>query len=636
MCGIAAIWKQDSNNNKESILKAAKSMHHRGPNGIGVWINDDIGISLGHSRLSINDIEGGKQPMISSNNEIVIVVNGEFYDHREIRKSFLEEGYIFQSKSDSEIIIPLYMKYGTNCLKHLHGEFAFILFDLRNNTIFAARDRFGIKPLFYTIYKKGLYIASECKAFYSIGIPFYWSINGIYSCEIYMHSEDHSIFDNIKSIKPGHYILYNSINFEETCYWDVNYNRSKLNDISTQDIKNELRIKLVKSISRRLDTDSPVACYLSGGIDSSLITKLVSSIIGSNSKLETFTLSFDDPVYDEKNLANILVTQTNNITSNIINITNNLITDNFIDTVWSCENPIFNCASVAKYVLSNEVKNRGFKVVLTGEGADEVFGGYFSFREDVLTNTKSDIINSLKNNDQVSNGIYFTDTNILDTDISKFNKFIKKLIGYTPSQLKNAISRAYLFSDFKTDMFNLNDFLLFIKKYFMNSNKIKALNNLEILNKSLYIWQKSIFPYITLLQLGDRVEMANSIEARLPFLDVDVVEYTEIIPTHMKINGEIEKYILREVGRDILPDAIWKKRKHPFLSPCLIKKGESLYNLFGDYINSNLLRENPLYDTKKVREKFDSISKSNNNSAVESIFLHIVSTLIIQEKFRIN
>ena len=641
MCGITGVWTENQPITKEFMFSSVKSLLHRGPDAQSIWINNYKNIGLGHARLSINDINGGRQPIISEDGKIILVINGELYNYKKIRSDLIKQEYKFKTHSDSEIIIPLYQKHSTDCLRFLNGEFAFILIDLEKNILFAARDRFGVKPLFYTFYKNNFYIASECKSLFDMGVPCNWDKTGIISSEIYLYYQDYSIFNKIKSIKPGHYIIFKPTKLVTKCYWDINYNTSEVTTYNTEDSVSQFKQKLHKAVTLRLDTDASVACYLSGGIDSSAIVALASLQYNSYKKLDTFTIAFEDPVYDESNLAKQVANHLG-VISNIVFINQKMLADNFAKTVWHCESPLFNCSSVAKYILSQTVKKYGYKVVLTGEGADEILAGYLPFREDILTSKKDFLtLKTLYDSNNMSKGIYFNNEERVSKNKSNFKNLefiILNKLGYVPTQLKNSINKAILFSDFHLDRAQTNKQLnLFIKNFIFNIFP-KHNNNIDQLNKSLYLWQKSIFPYVTLLQLGDRVEMANSIEARLPFLDLEVVEFTSKLPISMKINNMTEKYILREVCKDLVPVEVYNKSKHPFLAPSMISKNTPIGDLIHDYFNSDLLKENPFYDQKKVLKIFNRVIEGSENNKIiyESIFFHILSVLMIQEKFSIT
>ena len=371
MCGIFGYINPLKALTKEELLKVIKTLLHRGPEEQGIWQSDDATVGLCHTRLAIIDLCGGHQPLVSQDESIHAVVNGEFYEYEKIREELIAKGYAFRTHTDSEILIALYQEYGTNCLFHLRGEFAFILWDENKKQLFAARDRFGIKPLFYTKYNGGLYLASEIKALLKLGIPAIWNVDAVLAMMYLVFPQDSTIFKDIYAIKPGYFLIAkdSDVTFEK--YWDLNL--AKTSELPTEYNEAEyikiFRKKLEDAVKIRLKADVPVGCYLSGGLDSSAIFALASQI--HHKPVKAFSIAFDNPLFDESKFAKEMAQHIGS-EYHEVRITQKDMAENFSDTIWHTEYPFLNAHVVAEYLLSKLVSEAKFKVVLTGEGADEL------------------------------------------------------------------------------------------------------------------------------------------------------------------------------------------------------------------------------------------------------------------------
>src|SRR5215472_6922745 len=270
MCGIAAIFSPHRRVVPGAIERATRSLYHRGPDGQRHWISADGRVALGHARLSIIDLTTGDQPIASEDERIRIVVNGEFYGYEAIQRELEDLGHRLRTRSDSEIALHLYEELGTQCLHRLRGEFAFVLWDETNRTIFAARDRFGIKPLFYAFHDDTLYLASEAKALFAAGVPANWDAESVYHCVEYGGHQVRTLFDGVFQVPPGHYLIATDKHIQLHRYWDFDYpvvdRAASLR--SDADYAAEFRQSLEEAVRLRLRADVPVGCYLSGGLDS--------------------------------------------------------------------------------------------------------------------------------------------------------------------------------------------------------------------------------------------------------------------------------------------------------------------------------------------------------------------------------
>ena len=626
MCGIVTISLRNEHVNPLELKKSLDKLNHRGPDEKNYWISKNKKVGLGHARLSIVGLNNGRQPICSEKHGIYAVVNGEFYDYKDIKRHYQKQGYNFYTDTDSEIIIPLYIDYGEKLFSKLNGEFSFIIWDGRDNTILAARDRFGVKPLFYSYTNGNFYGASEVKALLPFGIKAEWNDYALECIFKGVPSQNLSCFQGIKQIKPGHYLMISETGLKEEKYWDFEpSNAPKVCD--KQEYVSQFREKLSRSVKRRLVADVPVGVYLSGGIDSSAILAL-SSQYASN--LRAFNISFEDPKVDEGGFARSVASHLG-VELSSIKVTQKDIADNFSNVIYHRESLVFQANGVAKYLLSKHAHEAGFKVILTGEGADEILDGYPPIKEDLAyylyDKGKKSLLKKLKENGMISQGKYDTENLVR----------IKNTLGFLPSYWKlstdigNAIEKCY--SDhFKENVRQYNPMQDFIDLNFLEDIKRR-----HPVNVSSYIFSKTFFPELVLSYLGDRVEMAHSIEGRLPFLDTDLVEFSLRLPSDLKIKGSKEKYILYEAAKDLVPRSIYNRGKHAIRAPSINVDTRDniitpLEELMLDVFHSSDFKDLYFLDQARTIKLFNEMKKTDSStrmlyecalySALSAYFLH--------------
>src|SRR5918995_366020 len=381
MCGIFAAMTHRGLA-PERRDAALRSLQHRGPDGSGSWTSRDGRWTLGHTRLSIIGLNNGEQPMTSPDGAVHLVVNGEFYGYREIRDRLRASGYRFSTESDSEIALHLYDERGMQAASELRGEFAVIIADERRQAMIAIRDRFGIKPLYYAVVNGDVFFASEIKALLALGVPAAWDLEGAIGGMGRSHEKTE--FAGISTVPPGCYAIAKDGDVRIYPYWDWEIptaEQMRADTRSEDEIVDEFREVLRDAVRQRLVADVEVASYLSGGIDSCAVLGLAQQEMAR--PIRAFTLTFDNALYDEASIAEAQAKHVG-ATYNPIPITGREIADAYPDAVWHCETQMFNGHGVAKYLLSRAVREAGIKVVFTGEGADEVLGGYPYFRADAV------------------------------------------------------------------------------------------------------------------------------------------------------------------------------------------------------------------------------------------------------------
>ncbi|WP_016957092.1 asparagine synthase (glutamine-hydrolyzing) [Catenovulum agarivorans] len=625
MCGILAIYSFDGQTDENALIKGIKSLWHRGPDNQNIWLNEHQTVGLAHARLSIIDLHTGQQPISNQAENCHLIANGEFYDYEHIRSQLQKQGHFFKTASDSEIALHLYKQYGVNGLKQLRGEFAFCIWDEVNQQLFAARDRFGINPLYYAEYQGKLYIASEIKALLAAGIPAKWDKNSYLSRGFLYRSE--SLFAGIKQVPPGHYLIANSSGFTISKYWDFNYpaEGSELALTESEAIE-QLREKLLDSVQTRLRADVPVGVYLSGGVDSCAVLGMASQL--TNNRVDSFTLSFDVDEYDEGNIAR---NTANFVGSNHheIKITQTEIADNFVDSIYFSENVCMNPHGVAKYLLSKYVRDLGFRVVLTGEGADEVFAGYASFKQDYANYTQV-LASDLDAANKISSGIHFAN------NIEEYLP-IKGILGHIPAWVPPLANINQELSELFVERDNNFDVLVGLE-IFLNSLNVDELNQINPVHKSMYTLSKSLLPNYVLMTLGDRMEMAHSLEGRIPFLDHKVVEFVTQLPIEYKIKNMQEKYILREAVKPYITEEVYKRQKHPFFAPpSVLNPKAKFYQLVQDTLRGQALKDVPFFEHTKVinfLNKLDNLPQEKW-ATTEAILMEIMSLVSLQHHFKL-
>lgn len=639
MCGFLALLSKEEPISPDVLAGATRILHHRGPDAQRYWLRSDGRVGLGHARLGIIDLHSGDQPLTNEDESLHVVVNGEFYDFQRIRRELEERGHRFRTGSDSEIVLHLYEEYGPQCLHHLRGEFALALWDERNRLLFVARDRFGIKPLFYARHGGNLYFASEAKALFAAGVPARWDLESVFQFHHLLNPlQDRTLFEGVHQIPPGHYALVTEGQFQLLKYWDFDYPPEK-GHLIPQEAKSyaeRFQVALEEAIRLRLHADVPVGIYLSGGLDSCAVLGLAQRM--RSTPLHAFTLGFDRPEYDESAIAEEMAKRAGaHFTP--IPVRQEDLADHFADAVWHGESFFINANSVAKFLLSRAVRKAGYKVVLTGEGSDEVLAGYPHFRRDMLLYDKRGqdpeaiqrILEDLQAANQVSRGTLLPDAN------TPANTSISQVLGFVPSFLASFSNIAghghALFSEEFAARFAGRD----AYRLFLGGLDVRGqLAGRAPVNQSLYLWAKCGLPNYVLSLLGDRMEMANSIEGRLPFLDHPLVELTRTFPIAQKIRGMTEKYVLREAARPVLTDTVYRRQKHPFMAPpsTLVPRSR-LYELVQDTLRGPTFRTLPFYEPQKVLALLDRLPGMDLpiRNAMDPLLMAALSACVLQERF---
>jgi asparagine synthase (glutamine-hydrolysing) len=641
MCGIAAFFSQSKPVSRQRLERAVQTLVHRGPDNQSVWFSPERRVALGHTRLSIIDLTTGDQPIANEDERVHIIVNGEFYDFERQRRELEQRGHRFRTRSDSEIALHLYEDFGAHCVRHLRGEFAFVLWDETNQLLLAARDRFGIKPLYYAVHDGTLYLASEVKALFAAGVPARWDHEYFYQHATGPAMPDRTLYEGVHQVSPGHSLIATPSGLRTYRYWEFNYPSAAELAMSARDERSyveEFAAVFEEAVRLRMRADVPVGCYLSGGLDSCAVLGFAAR--NSSTPVQAFTLTFDQVAYDEGAIAREMATC---VGANFyaIPVKQSDIAENFTDAIWHSETLFSNGHGVSKFLLSRAVRDAGYKVVYTGEGSDEILGGYVHFRTDMLAhNTQGQdpaelqrLLKQLEAANAVSRGL------LIPPGKSGAMDSVQRLLGFVPSCFKvfdaQGQQRLGLFSDTFKARFNGRD----SARLFLDSFDIPAvLDGRDPLNKSLFVWAKSFLPTYILNLLGDRMEMAHSVEGRVPFLDHHVVECLCRVPVPLKIRGLTEKYLLREAAKPVITDTVYRRQKHPFLSPPVTTvPTERFHEMLQDTLRGDVLATMPFYNQKKVVALLDELPAMTDGDRVgwDPVLMSILSACVLQERFKL-
>ena len=608
-------------------------MHHRGPDECGMYLDNHVG--LGHTRLSIIDLSTGQQPLHNEDETMWIVFNGEIFNYPELRTELEKSGHQFYTQSDTEVIIHLYEEKSSACVEELNGQFAFAIWDAKRKKLFIARDRVGIRPLHYAIHNDTFFFASEIKSiFASNTIPREIDAVGLDQIfTMWTTLPGKTFFKNVFELRPGHYATVTEGSFIEKKYWEIPYYpKYEYLATSPQELSEAVRALLVDAVRIQLRSDVPVGTYLSGGLDSSGISALVAKYF--NTDVQTFGIRFEELDFDEgvfqKQMSSFLQVHHHELCA-----TNQSIAEAFSRVIWHCEKPILRTAPVPLFLLSGFVRENGIKVVLTGEGADEIFGGYDIFKEALLRQFLSR---------QPQSSVRSLLFSYLYPDIFKTDRLKKSLHLFFSTSTDDVLTPFFSHlirwkNTSRTKLFFSEE----LKKLIGNYNVYDDLNSFlpddfaerDCLAKAQYL---EIFLFLSnylLSSQGDRVAMAHSLEIRVPFLDHRIIEFMARVNPLWKILGMNEKHILKKAFKGILPEAIVKRTKHPYRAPIQQSLCNShTFDRVKDSLSELSLRQCGLFDATKVKNLLKKLYSATNINEVDGMALAgIYSTQLLYKYF---
>ncbi|MFV0571241.1 MAG: asparagine synthase (glutamine-hydrolyzing) [Xanthomarina gelatinilytica] len=628
MCGIAGFYGDINKKQSVSTLKHMLTrIKHRGPDQSGVYVSDYVG--LGSVRLSIIDLSSGTMPISSQDNSLWIVFNGEIYNHMELREDLIQKNHSFKTRSDTEVILHLYEEYGPECLKKLNGQFAIAIWDKHKEELFLARDRVGIRPLFYTQTKSAFVFASEIKAFMEypeVSLKFSNKALSEY-VTFWTALSPNTVFDDVFEVPPGTYMLVNHKGIKSNTYWELPIVKPNAYKYTTvEEATTAFENIFLDAIKLRLRADVPVAAYLSGGIDSSITTSFIKQV--SPNKLKTFSIGFTETDFDESAYQNIAASYFKTEHSSVT-FSEQDISNYFKEVVWFAEAPLLRTAPTPMGLLSKNVRDHNIKVVITGEGADELLGGYNIFKEAKIKHFWAK-----------------------DPQSKLRPLLLKRLYPYLPQINKASSNMLKMFFGYKlteTDSPIYSHLLRWhntsrIKNYFSDTIKetikdydpiadVEAkleskLSGCDYLTKAQWLEIHLFMSGYLLSSQGDRMGMANSIEGRYPFLDHRVIEFCMALHPDLKLHGLNEKYLLKKMMNDRLPDAILNRSKQAYRAPIRsLFASEALPEHLKTMLSEQCLTEFGVFNVEHVKTLLSKIISNKGVSEMDNMAITAVLSI---------
>jgi asparagine synthase (glutamine-hydrolysing) len=634
MCGIAgSLHLRGALANREFLQQMICTIRYRGPDDVGIYIDGPAG--LAHARLSVIDLAGGHQPMSIAKDSLWITFNGEIFNYVELREELIKKGHQFKSSSDTEVLLHLYQEEGEQCVERLNGQWAFAIWEASKRKLFLSRDRFGVRPLYYTQTGDSFLFASEIKAL--LTCPEVESAIDLTALDqiftFWVTLPPRTAFRDIKQLPPGHSMVIQDGRITVRPYWKLDLvPQSDVGKASEERFAEELLALLRDATEIRLRSDVPVGAYLSGGIDSTVITALVGQRVGD--RLRTFSVGFEDREFDEspyqREASSFLGTSHSDI-----RCSNQDIARVFPDVIWHTEQPVVRTAPAPLYLLSKLVHDSGFKVVLTGEGADEMLGGYDIFKETKIRQFWG-----------------------RRPESSWRPLLLKRLYPYMDNIQRQSLD--YLKHFFHVTEQDLGspffshlprwDLTAKSKLFFSETTRAKlasydGINDLRQelperysswlpFSKAEFLEAQYLLPGYILSSQGDRMAMAHAVEGRYPFLDHRVVEFAAKLPINLKMKVLDQKHLLKQAVKGLIPESVRTRHKQPYRAP----DGSSFFGHKDSYVEDTLsparIKQDGIFDpsaTEALLQKF----RSGRETGVKDnmALIGILSTTLLIDRF---
>jgi len=637
MCGIAGIYDLDGAAvNTAPLSRMVETIRHRGPDASGVWTDGPVG--LGHARLSIIDLVGGAQPMSNPAGTLHISFNGEIFNYRELREDLIARGHRFATRSDTEVILHLYEERGEACVEEFNGQWAFAIWDARRKKLFLSRDRMGIRPLYYTRVGGSFLFASEIKALFAhpdtsrrIDLK---ALDEIFT--FWCNIAPRTPFEGVEELPPGHSMLVANGRVESWPYWRLGY-RGKDATWKDEECAERLRELLIDATRLRLRSDVPVGAYLSGGLDSSIIVAMIKGF--TDTPLKTFSVAFEDSEFDESSFQ-MEVSRHLETEHQEVRCSHEDIGRVFPEVIRHAESPLIRTAPAPLYLLSGLVRQNDFKVVLTGEGADEVLGGYDIFKEAKIRRFWAAMPDS-KLRPQLLRRLYPYLKNIQ----AQSDAYRKAFFHVRPEDLENPffshIPRWDLTSGLKR--FYSKE----VRAELENSDVYADLRDSlpaeyarwDAFEQAQFLETTILMPGYILSSQGDRMAMGHSVEGRFPFLDHRVVEFAASIRPQAKMRVLDEKHVLKRALGHLIPASVTKRPKQPYRAPDAVSllgdaEGRGRPDYIDELLSSARIRSDGLFNPMAVDKLLRKFEKRRAIGIRDNMALvGIVSTQLIVESF---
>lgn len=640
MCGICGTLDLSNGApaSRQSVAAMIRAIEHRGPDGSGIHL--DRGLGLGHARLSIIDLEGGAQPMSIDGGSLWISFNGEIFNYVELREELIAKGHRFETRSDTEVILRLFQEEGEECVHRLNGQWAFAIWDPAKQRLFLSRDRLGVRPLYYTRVNGRFLFASEIKAlFTSPDVPRELDLQGLDEIfTFWVTAPPRTAFRNILQLAPGHSMTVDQNGIRVWPYWQMSYALTEAARYGPVGIREENRLSeellalLLDATRLRLRADVPVGAYLSGGLDSTVITALAAKIAGK--RLQTFSVSFDDTAFDESRFQ-LEASDFLSTVHNDVRCSDTSIAEVFPETVYHSEQPVLRTAPAPMMLLSRLVRQKGIKVVLTGEGADEMLGGYDIFKEAKLRRFLA------RHPDSAWRPLL----------LKRLYPYMEAIQRQSPGYLKNFF---HLKSEDPSNPFFSHtprwELTARLKAFFsagvreeirLRGPADQSIRNIlppdfdawGSFHQSEFLEVIGLLPGYILSSQGDRAAMANGVEGRYPFLDHRVVAFASTLPASVKMKVLNEKYLLKHAVKGLIPESIRNRAKQPYRAP----DGKAFFPNPGPYVEEMLsekaLIRTGVFDPKAVGGLVSKFRAGRATGVKDNMALiGILSTQILSDR----
>jgi asparagine synthase (glutamine-hydrolysing) len=638
MCGIvgAINFFDNIDISITSISRMINVIKYRGPDESGAFCSPHS--AIGSARLSIIGLSGGCQPIGNEDKSLWIVYNGETFNYLELKNDLLSRGHHFSTNTDTEVVLHLYEEFGQRCLEKMNGEFAFAIWDARQQELFLARDRVGIRPLYYIACDGKIAFASEAKALFVLPnvsraidpaaideIFTFWSTLGA-----------RCLFQDIRQVRPGHYLTFRRGQIREQPYWvRPHFEKNQQWSGSLEDAQQELADLLLDAVRLRLRSDVPVGAYLSGGLDSSITTALIARFF--DNRLTTFSMTFDLPAFDEtcfqQQLVAHLGTDHRSIAINRADILENLPA-----VIWHCESPLLRTAPVPLWILSGLVRDNQYKVVLTGEGADEVFGGYNIFKEAKIREFWAREPGSQRRPRMLEKLYPYVFQNP-----GRGREFLQHFFAGNLGGSRDALFTHRI--RWENSRRNTTFFTPAFKQRLADTDIFANLAmtlpedfcQWDLFSRAQALEMDIFLANYLLSSQGDRVAMAHSLEIRMPFLDHRVIEFAARLPAHWKIRGLNEKSILKRTFGNLLPAAIAQRVKQPYRAPIAEAfRSEHGKSYIHELLAPEMLQRFGYFDSNKVAflvQKFRRGDAALFSETQNMALIGILSTQLAHQLF---
>lgn len=616
------------------LARMLAAVRHRGPEIGSAYMGGPV--ALGHDRLSIIDLDGGVQPIPNEDGSIWVICNGEIFNYIELREELVGRGHTFRTGSDCETIVHLYEELGAECLQHLIGQYSFAIWDSRKRSLMLARDRMGVRPMFYARRGGTILFGSEIKALLASGmVQASFDLRTLdqvftYWCPL----PGYTAFEGVMELPPAHYLTVEQKGISLHRYWSLDFSPEEGSRARNETYYAEQLLDLLIDATRlRLRADVPVGAYLSGGLDSSAIAAIVRRYTGN--RLKTFSIAFRDRQFDERTFQHRMAEHLGTEHSSI-ECSGSELAEVFPDVVWHAEVPLLRTAPAPMFMLSKLVHEHGFKVVLTGEGSDEALGGYDIFKEAQVrrfwaANPESEARPLLLKK------LYGDVRGIDSTSMAYLQAFFKNGLNETADphyshlvRWRNAARLKRLFSEETRDT---------LGSYNSGYALDKALEPLQpkwdSLSKAQFIESRLFMSQYLLSSQGDRMAMAHAVEGRFPFLDHRLVEFAARIPPHLRLRGFNEKYILKRAVSDLLPAEVLERTKKPYRAPirdAFLGAGAPTY--VQDLLSPSEVKQAGIFDPSAVEMLVKKCLRAPAVGEMDSMALvGVLSTQVLHKRF---